>query len=76
MNPLSLVQIAMVVLERFEKAEDGLAFLEKVGDKVKENDEAAALVKIMIGKIKLHKVPKTHKLIYRLISGGNTKRGG
>jgi len=55
MNPLSLVQIAMVVLERFEKAEDGLAFLEKVGDKVKENDEAAALVKIMIGKIKLHK---------------------
>jgi len=55
LNPLSLVQMAMAVLERFEKAEEGIAFLEKVGDKVKENDEAAALIKIMIGKIKLHK---------------------
>jgi len=55
LNPLSLVQMAMAVLERFEKAEEGIAFLEKVGDKVKENDEASALIKIMIGKIKLHK---------------------
>jgi len=55
LNPLSLVQMAMAVLERFEKAEEGIAFLEKVGDKVRENNEAAALIKIMIGKIKLHK---------------------
>jgi len=55
LNPLSLVQMAMAVLERFEKAEEGIAFLEKVGDKVKENNEASALIKIMVGKIKLHK---------------------
>ena len=33
-----------------------MAFLDKVGDKVKENEEALALVKILVGKIKLHKV--------------------
>ncbi len=31
MNPLSLVLIAMVVLERFDQAEEALSFIEKVG---------------------------------------------
>jgi len=55
LNPLSLVQIAMVVLDRFEKADAGQAFIEKVGEKVKQNMEAFALTKILVGKIKLHK---------------------
>jgi len=55
LNPLSLVNIAHVVLERFEKAEEGQAFIEQVGEKVKKNDEAYALTRILVGKIKLHK---------------------
>jgi len=58
LNPLSLVQIAMVVLERFEKAEEGQAFIEQVGEKVKKNDEAYAMTRILVGKIKLHKYDK------------------
>jgi len=55
LNPLSLVNIANVVLERFEKADEGQKFIEQVGEKVKKNDEAYALTRILVGKIKLHK---------------------
>lgn len=55
LNPLSLVSIAHVVLERFEKADEGQTFIEQVGEKVKKNDEAYALTRILVGKIKLHK---------------------
>jgi 26S proteasome regulatory subunit N9 len=55
LNPLTLVQLAMVVLERFEKAEEGQAFIERVGEKVKQHNEAFALTRILVGKIKLHK---------------------
>ena len=62
LNPLSLVSIAHVVLERFEKADEGQTFIEQVGEKVKKNDEAYALTRILVGKIKLHKVGLIIKL--------------
>lgn len=54
-NPLTLVQMCLVILERFEKAEEGEAFITKVGEKVKQNNEAYALSRILVAKIKLHK---------------------
>merc|ERR1719495_2388951 len=48
----------MVVLERFEKAQEGQAFIEQVGEKVEKNDEAYAMTRILVGKIKLHKYDK------------------
>jgi len=57
-NPLSLVQIAIAALERFEEAEEALTFIQQVGEKIKGNMEAYALTRILVGKIKLHKHDK------------------
>jgi len=58
LNPLSLVQIAMAALERFEEAEEALTFIRQIGEKTKENQEAFALTRILVAKIKLHKYDK------------------
>jgi len=55
LDPLSLVTISTVVLERFSSSEEAVTFVEKVGDKVKMNNEAYALTKVLLGRIKLHK---------------------
>jgi len=55
MDPLSLVMIAKVVLERFTSPEEAVTFVEKIGEKVKMNNEAYALTKVLVGRIKLHK---------------------
>jgi len=54
LNPLYLAQLAQTVLEEFADPEEGIAFVEKIGDKVKSNPEAFALTKLLIGKIRLH----------------------
>jgi len=65
LNPLYLVQLAQSVLEKFKDPEEGIAFVSKIGDKVKSNTEAFALTKVLIGKIKLHeqKLQKETKAI-------------
>ena len=55
LDPLSLVQIGTVVLERYTSSEEAIVFVEKIGDKVKMNNEAYALTKVLTGRIKLHK---------------------
>jgi len=55
LDPLSLAFIANVVLERFTSPEEAMTFIENIGDKVKMNNEAFAMTKVLIGRIKLHK---------------------
>jgi len=63
MNPLSLVQLGMVALDQHkEDHEQAIKFIERIGEKVKQNDEAAALVKVLVGNIKLHKYDKRREV--------------
>jgi len=55
LDPLSLVMIGKVVLERFTSPEEAVIFVEKIGEKVKMSNEAYALTKVLVGRIKLHK---------------------
>ncbi len=48
-----MVEICTPVANRFDKAEEALEFLEKIGDKVKANNEAFLLTKVLIGKLQL-----------------------
>jgi len=54
-DPLSLVMIAQCVMERFTDPEEAIAFVEKIQEKTKMNNEALVLSKVLIGKVKLHK---------------------
>lgn len=54
-DPLSLAFIANTVLERFTSPEDAMTFIENVSEKVKMNNEAFAMTKVLMGRIKLHK---------------------
>merc|ERR1712025_1018381 len=54
-DPLSLAFIANVVLERFTSPEEAMVFIEGVSEKVKMNNEAFAMTKVLMGRIKLHK---------------------
>lgn len=55
LNPLSLVQLAQIVMEQLEEPDEGLNFITKIGEKVKGNTEAYALTRVLVGKIKLDK---------------------
>jgi len=55
LNPLSLVQLAQIVMEQLEEPDEGLNFINKIGEKVKGNTEAYALTRVLVGKIKLDK---------------------
>jgi len=57
-NPLSLVQLAQTALEQMNDPEESLAFINKVADKIKNNPEAFALSRVLVGQIKLHKQDK------------------
>jgi len=54
-DPLALAFIANVVLERFTSPEEAMTFIENVSEKVKMNNEAFAMTKVLMGRIKLHK---------------------
>jgi len=54
-DPLSLSFIANTVLERFTSPEEAMTFIENVSEKVKMNNEAFAMTKVLMGRIKLHK---------------------
>ncbi|XP_030029798.2 26S proteasome non-ATPase regulatory subunit 13 [Manduca sexta] len=68
-NPLSLVEIIANVVEQYSNKKDAIAFLEKVEAKVKMNDEALALCKVLQGQIyleQLNDLDATEKIIEQL----------
>jgi len=54
-DPLSLVLIAQIIMERFTDAAEAVTFIEKIQEKTKMNKEANVLTMVLIGKVKLHK---------------------
>ncbi|KAL0809452.1 hypothetical protein ABMA28_011629 [Loxostege sticticalis] len=68
-NPLSLVEIIAHVVKQFTNKKDAIAFLEKMEAKVKANDEALALCKVLQGQIyleHLNDLDSTEKIIETL----------
>ncbi|XP_063545635.1 26S proteasome non-ATPase regulatory subunit 13 [Cydia strobilella] len=68
-NPLSLVEITSHIVKQFDNKKDAIAFLEKVESKVKMNDEALALCKVLQGEIyleQLNDLDATEKIIEEL----------
>ncbi|CAG9135074.1 unnamed protein product [Plutella xylostella] len=55
-NPLSLVEIVAVIVEQYKDKKEAIAFLEKIEQKVKINDEATALCKVLQGQIYLEQL--------------------
>ncbi|XP_018321625.1 26S proteasome non-ATPase regulatory subunit 13 [Agrilus planipennis] len=65
-NPLSLVEIVVVVIDQFSNKKDAIAFLEKIETKVKSNTDALNLTKVLEGQIyleKLNDLESTKKII-------------
>lgn len=60
LDPLALALIAELVVDHYEKPEEGLAFIERLQEKTKMHNEAFALSKVLTGRIKLHKL-QLHK---------------
>merc|ERR1719397_1662644 len=56
LDPLKLSQIGMVVVEKYSSPEEAIAFVERIQDKVKMNNEALCLCKVMVGRVRLHKL--------------------
>ena len=46
LDPLKLAQIGMVVVEKYASPEDAIAFVERIQDKVKMQNEALCLCKV------------------------------
>ncbi|XP_068621921.1 26S proteasome non-ATPase regulatory subunit 13 [Battus philenor] len=68
-NPLSLVEIIAHVVQQFTDKKEAIAFLEKIEAKVKMNDEALALCKVLQGQIyleQLNDLDATEKIIEQL----------
>ncbi|XP_072948599.1 26S proteasome non-ATPase regulatory subunit 13 [Epargyreus clarus] len=68
-NPLSLVEIVAFIVEQYTNKKDAIAFLEKVEAKVKMNDEALTLCKVLQGQIyleQLNDLDATEKIIEQL----------
>lgn len=55
-NPLSLVEILAHVIQQFKDKEEAIKFLNKTEAKVKSNNEAVALCKVLTGQILLDKL--------------------
>ncbi|XP_035738229.1 26S proteasome non-ATPase regulatory subunit 13-like [Vespa mandarinia] len=55
-NPLSLVEIMAHVIQQFQDKQEAIKFLEKTESKVKSNNEAVALCKVLTGQILLDKL--------------------
>ena len=67
LNPLSLVQICMPIVDQFKDNDEALQFVEKLGEKIKAYPEAFALSKVLEGKIQLDRyknIEKTKVKIY------------
>ncbi|XP_066252065.1 26S proteasome non-ATPase regulatory subunit 13 [Euwallacea similis] len=65
-NPLSLVEIIVFVIEQFKDPKEATTFLEKTEPKVKSNSDAQNLCKVLAGQIyleKLHDLDATKKII-------------
>ncbi|CAH1102082.1 unnamed protein product [Psylliodes chrysocephalus] len=65
-NPLSLVEIAAIVVEQYKEPKDAITFLEKTEPKVKINPDAQNLCKVLEGQIyleKLNDLDATKKII-------------
>ena len=65
-NPLSLVEILAHVIIQIQDKQEAITFLEKTEPKVKSNNEAVALCKVLEGQILLDKLndqEKTKKII-------------
>ena len=58
-NPLCLVQICTPIAEQFKDKDEAVKFLEDIGEKVKSNNEALALTKVLIGGMQ----PKKKKVL-------------
>jgi len=71
MDPLSLAQIGMVIVGQYTSPEEAIAFVEKIQDKVKMDNEALCLSKVLVGQIKLHKLEqqKETKAIIEEVEG-------
>ncbi|KAH9631662.1 hypothetical protein HF086_001425 [Spodoptera exigua] len=68
-NPLSLVEIIAHVMKQYTNKKEAIAFLEKIEGKVKANDEALALCKVLQGQIyleQLNDLDATEKIIEQL----------
>ncbi|CAH0601985.1 unnamed protein product [Chrysodeixis includens] len=68
-NPLSLVEIISHVVKQYSNKKEAIAFLEKIEAKVKANDEALALCKVLQGQIyleQLNDLDATEKIIEQL----------
>ncbi|XP_026483505.1 26S proteasome non-ATPase regulatory subunit 13 [Vanessa tameamea] len=65
-NPLSLVEIVAHIVQQYTDKKEAIAFLQKVETKVKMNDEALALCKVLQGQIyleNLNDLDATEKII-------------
>ena len=56
LDPLSLVQIAQTVMERFTDPVEAIAFIDKIQEKTKMNKEAFVLCRVLVGKVKLRRI--------------------
>ena len=61
LNPLSLVQICMPIVDQFKDNDEAFQFVEKLGEKIKANPEAFALAKVLEGKIQLDRYKNIEK---------------
>ncbi|KAJ0183029.1 hypothetical protein K1T71_001005 [Dendrolimus kikuchii] len=68
-NPLSLVEIVAHIVKQYTNKKEAITFLEKIEPKVKINDEAVALCKVLQGQIyleHLNDLDSTEKIIEQL----------
>ncbi|XP_059046792.1 26S proteasome non-ATPase regulatory subunit 13 isoform X2 [Achroia grisella] len=68
-NPLSLIEICAHIVEQYANKKEAIAFLEKMEPKVKVNDEALTLCKVLQGQIyleQLNDLDATEKIIEQL----------
>ncbi|XP_060808999.1 26S proteasome non-ATPase regulatory subunit 13 [Amyelois transitella] len=68
-NPLSLIEICSHIVEQYTNKKESIEFLEKMEPKVKMNDEALTLCKVLQGQIyleQLNDLDSTQKIIEQL----------
>lgn len=52
-NQLTLVEIIVFIVKQIKKPDEAIAFIQKIQDKVKANQDAKILCQILVGNIKL-----------------------
>ena len=61
LNPLSLVQICMPIVDQIKDKDEALQFVEKLGEKIKADPAAFALTKVLQGKLQLDRFVDVEK---------------